>query len=98
MRNVRFHPSAREELLEALRWYAERSEPAAAFRQEVDHSIQRISQSPEQFPKTRGDARRFVMLRFPFSIVYSLTETEIVIVAIAHQRRRPGYWLVPRRI
>jgi plasmid stabilization system protein ParE len=71
---------------------------ASAFRQEIDHAIQRIIESPERFPNTTTGARRFVMMRFPFSIVYSLTEAEIIVVAIAHQRRRPDYWLAPRRI
>lgn len=36
--------------------------------------------------------RRAVLRRFPFSLIYSEEPTEIVIIAVAHQKRRPGYW------
>jgi toxin ParE1/3/4 len=40
--------------------------------------------------------RRFVMSRFPFALPYLVIEEQVVVLAVAHLRRRPGYWL--RRI
>jgi len=36
--------------------------------------------------------RRVLVHRFPYQVVYRLTASEILIVAVAHLKRRPGYW------
>jgi plasmid stabilization system protein ParE len=90
---VRLHPEARAELREARRWYFDRSPLSAiAFAHEVDHAVIRIREAPERYPLAEHGTRRFVLQRFPFNLFYRTRETEIVIVAMAHQKRRPGYW------
>ena len=50
------------------------------------------SEAPQRWPKYLHGTRRFVMQRFPFSVVY-LDDPELVtIVAVAHSKRKPGYW------
>ena len=90
---VRLHPEARAELREARRWYYERSTlSATAFAHAVDYAVARIQEAPTRYPLAEHGARRFVLERFPFNIFYRPDLNEIVIVAVAHQKRRPGYW------
>jgi plasmid stabilization system protein ParE len=90
---VRLHPKARAELRVARNWYYERSPlSATAFAHAVDKAVSRIRKAPNSFPLADHDTRKFVLQRFPFNIFYRPSEAEIVIVAAAHQKRRPGYW------
>lgn len=90
---VRFHPAARSELREAKAWYEERSPlSAAAFAHEVASAISRIKEAPTRYPVAEHGTRRFVLQRFPFNIFYRVEASEIVIVAVAHQKRHPDYW------
>lgn len=90
---VRLHPKARAELLAAHNWYYDRSPlSSVAFSHAVDRAISRISESPKSFPVADHGTRKFVLQRFPFNVFYRIGEVEIVIVAVAHQKRRPGYW------
>ena len=92
-RTVRFHPAARSELFAARDRYFDRSSTAAGkFVQEIEHAVARIQEAPERYPETRAHRRRFVLLNFPFALVYRLTADEIEIIAVAHHSRRPGYW------
>ena len=79
--------------MSATDWYLVRSASAAAgFVREIEHAIQRIGEAPERYPLTRFGRRRFVLLSYPFDVVYRILETEIEIIAVAHHARRPGYW------
>ncbi|MBI3775205.1 MAG: hypothetical protein HY273_06575 [Gammaproteobacteria bacterium] len=40
----------------------------------------------------RNGKRRYVMQRFPYSLIYTVSSEEIRILAVAHHSRRPGYW------
>jgi plasmid stabilization system protein ParE len=92
-RSVSFHPAAFAELLAAHDWYLARSTTAAAeFVDEIERAVSRIQEAPERYPETRHQRRRFVLLSFPFAVVYRLTPTHIEILAVAHHSRRPGYW------
>jgi plasmid stabilization system protein ParE len=90
---IRVHPEAQREAEAAVAWYGQRS-PHAAGRLVVElrSALNRIQQSPSQFPKLAFDTRRNILGRFPYLIVFRETTTEIEIVAFAHGRRRPGYW------
>jgi plasmid stabilization system protein ParE len=93
MTRIEFHPEAQLELEGARSWYRERSQLAArAFVTEVLRALQNIAVSPDAWPRTRANERRFVLKRFPYSIVYRIRENEVFITAIAHHRRLPGYW------
>ena len=77
----------------ARRWYAERSQAAAdAFMAELDHAIAQIGEFPEAWPAHLTGTRRYMLRRFRFSAVYRRRGADIEVVAIAHHRRRPGYW------
>ena len=90
---IKLHPHARTELSDARNWYFERSPLSAfAFAQTVENALSRIKEAPNTFPLADHGTRKFVLQRFPFNIFYRTLENEIVIVAVAHQKRRPGYW------
>jgi len=90
---VDFTPEAVEEARSAFVWYQERSELAArAFLSELDQAILRILEAPRTWPRYRSGTRRCLLERFPFSIVYREARERIENVAVAHAKRRPGYW------
>ncbi len=93
MKALRVHPEADMELTEAREWYVVRSEVAAqAFALEIDHAIARILDAPLSYPIGRRGERRFVLDRFPYTILYRVRADHVYVTAVAHQSRRPGYW------
>ncbi|MEZ5065993.1 MAG: type II toxin-antitoxin system RelE/ParE family toxin [bacterium] len=90
---VEFHAEAVREAGEARSWYADRSQSvAAAFLDELDHAVERLSSNPEAWPGYVSGTRRYVLRRFPFYVVYRVTASAIQVLAVAHGLRRPGYW------
>jgi len=88
------HPAAAAEAESVHAWYAERNLSAAAqFLANLDIAIGRILDSPHRWPRVFGDYRRFILPKFPFSVVYRTVGNEIEVIAIAHHRRRPRYWV-----
>ena len=89
----RFLPLARDELNEAASFFEGRvSGLGAAFLDDVDRSIEMLRESPRIGAAVGRTVRKLLLRRFPYSIIYALRGEEVVIVAVAHQRKRPGYW------
>ena len=89
-------PEAADELVEAVAWYEERRPGlGAAFFSAVDAGMARVCEDPVLAPRWPGMPRyrRWVLRQFPYVLVYELRLEEIEFVAIAHAKRRPGYWL-----
>ncbi|MBM3289664.1 MAG: type II toxin-antitoxin system RelE/ParE family toxin [Candidatus Hydrogenedentes bacterium] len=93
-RPVEFHPEAEAELDAARAWYQERS-PWAAWRLliEVDRAIARIRENPLAGPRAFVRFRKRVVKHFPFCVYYHLVGESIRVLAVAHDRRNPGYWI-----
>ena len=90
---VEFHPLAADEAKAAEWWYRERNETASGrFQRELDRAIDQISERPETGSPYLSNTRRVLLRRFPFFIVYRARGENIQVVAVAHARRRPGYW------
>jgi len=88
------HPEAIREAHAAREWYnAWSDEVADAFMAEMDSAVERIEESPRQWPTYLGRTRRYLLRRFPFFVVFRETNDRIEVLAVAHARRRPGYWL-----
>lgn len=84
---------ARVDFDESFDWYAKRSSPAAiGFAAAVDEAIQNIAAHPTQFQLTYGGCRYAALKRYPFRIVFREATDCLTVVAIAHAKRRPGYW------
>lgn len=90
---VELHPLALAEAESAQAWYVERSEAASkAFLVELTHAINKISASPLRWPKYNKETRQYFFPRFPFSLIYRVSDNLIEVIAIMHHRRKPGYW------
>jgi plasmid stabilization system protein ParE len=92
-RPVGYHPAAFTEAEGAAAWYRERSPQAeGAFLAELERAVHEIAAAPQRWPPYLQGSRRFLLHRFPFSVVYRQRAGKIQIVAVAHAHRRPGYW------
>ena len=91
---LKLHPEARVDLKEGKAFYRQRSPLAAvAFGHEMEAAISRIAESPLRYPEGEHGTRELVLpWRFPYTIVYRIDQNLIVIVAVAHQSKEPGYW------
>lgn len=91
----REHPEARAELRVGANWY----EDPATGQELLDATLQArrsIDEMPDAWPPIHGWDREPVVRRkgviaFPYGVIYYVTDSEIVIVAYAHEKRRPGY-------
>ena len=90
---VVFHPLAADEAQAAEQWYRERNDTASRrFQRELERAIERISERPETGFPYLSSTRRVLLRHFPFFIVYRVRGGDLEIVAVAHARRRQGYW------
>lgn len=90
---IRFFEEAAEELEHDRRWYRERSANAEeGFLRELDHAIEVVTEAPYRWPEYLAGTRRYGFPTYPFSLVYFIDEDVVVIVSIASENKRPGYW------
>jgi plasmid stabilization system protein ParE len=88
-----FLPEADEEFREAARYYeSEAPGVGLAFIVEVHKAVTAIVDTPLAVQVVRGNLHRKVLNHFPYNILYSIEPDKIVVVAVAHQRKRPNYW------
>ncbi|MBI3713802.1 MAG: type II toxin-antitoxin system RelE/ParE family toxin [Burkholderiales bacterium] len=90
---VQFHDEAQAEFVAAALFYEEQvAGLGTSFATEIKKSLSFIQAYPEASPRLGTLLRKFVVKRFPYTIIYRHEEQWILILAIAHDRRRPGYW------
>ena len=93
MSKIVFHDEASEEYIENYAWYYKRGHHIAeAFEHEMEQALAVILEAPERWPMYVSNWRRVLLRRFPFGVVYGMRDGAIVIIAIMHMKRRPGYW------
>ena len=93
-RTVELSTEATAEAAEARAWYGGHSpELAGRFMEDLDGAIADIVEHPERWQTVRRQARRFRMHRFPYAVVYTFDDSRVRVIAIAHTKRRPGYWV-----
>jgi toxin ParE1/3/4 len=91
---VKYHEAAEEELLNEIAYWELRAPGLGRrFYREVQRAENRIAKFPESGRQMSPDLRQLPLRAFPFSLIYSIEKDGLVILAVAHQRRRPGYWL-----
>lgn len=82
------------ELWQAVEYYEGRQPGLGLdFLNEVEYSLQAIQHSPDRWRQHDDGTRRYLTQRFPYLVVYFFERDHIWIVAFAHCKRRPGYWV-----
>ncbi len=91
--SVSIHEVADKELKEATRYYESKVDGLGfAFLDEVERVVDLIRDNPESAPRIYKVVRRKILRGFPYSIMYSIVDDSIRILAISNQKRRPFYW------
>ena len=94
----RLDPIARDEYLAAALRYLEASPRiAAAFVDQIEAGIARIRENPSLGRVIEGQVRRHLIRQFPFGLYYTVEKDEIVVWAVMHLHRKPGYWRERRK-
>jgi toxin ParE2 len=92
-KSLRIRSEAQEEINAAFEYYFQRSpESADAFLTEVATSLRLIVYQPRLYPSLTKNTRRRVLEGFPYSVIYREKDDIILVLAVAHAKRRPGYW------
>jgi plasmid stabilization system protein ParE len=92
-KRIRIQSQAQEEIYEAFDWYFKRSPEAAdAFLAEIGVSLEQIASRPQLYPVCTKNTRKCVLAKFPYSVIFREKDDVILVFAVAHAKRRPGYW------
>ena len=91
----RFHPAAEAEHLESVAWYeTRRAGLGARYLAEFERTLEQVQENPNRYPiDRRPDIRRAYLRRFPFTVLFRVLEGQVEVLAVAHHRRRPTYWI-----
>ena len=93
MPEITFHPDVAIEVKASYEWYQNQAEGLGDdFLSEIESAYQTITELPNTWPKFKHNYRRFLLSKFPFSIIYRLSGDKLFVVAIMHNSRKPGYW------
>ena len=89
----RFLPAAQAELLDGISYYsAIGAELGFRFEQALAHAVRSAVAHPDRGAPRSKNTRRCLVKGFPFGVIYRANEAEVLVVAVAHQRKRPKYW------
>lgn len=93
MKNIRFLDQATEDFQTAVDYYnSERPGLGYEFANEIRTTLARINSFPEVWPVIDNGIRKCIVKRFPYALIYSIQNDLIVIIAVMHMKRKPGYW------
>lgn len=91
--SIRLLEPAQIELDEAIAWYAEQAPGLGdAFLIEVLKTLRLVEQFSQAWHPLTSEIRRCRLRRFPYSVVYTQDGSGILVLAVAHQHRKPDYW------
>jgi plasmid stabilization system protein ParE len=91
---VVFSAYAKQELDDVVRYLELEFEGLGKrFKAEVKKAVKRIAEHPEAWSVERGDVRKCLLHKFPYKLLYAVEEDHIFIIAVAHQHRKPDYWI-----
>ena len=77
----------------AVDYYIDNNEVVTRrFVAEFEFGVEAILANPSRWRKEGESARIYRMPNFPYSLIYRVVEEEVILIALAHHRRRPGYW------
>jgi len=91
--DFRYLPPAEEEMIEAALFYEKQARGLGIeFLDDVQRAVDRFRDNPKSGEVVVNELRRGLLSRFPFFLIYAVEAEAVLIVAVAHQRRRPYYW------
>lgn len=91
--SICFLPEAKDEFVEAAKFYKKREAGLGdRFLDELENCLERVISQPSLGSAVTGVLRRRILRKFPFSVIYAQEESMIVVIAVAHTSRKPGYW------
>ncbi len=91
---VRFDPDAQAEFIKAVQYYEDCQHGLGRrFRLAVEDATQKITEAPFRYRLLHAPFRRYLMTKFSYSIIYTIEPDHIRILAVAHSKRKPWYWL-----
>lgn len=94
MKQLSFHPDVANEIKGSYNWYENKLEGLGnKFLSELEDSFLAIQNFPDTWASFEYGFKRYILNRFPFSILYKSTKKEIIIIAVMHNSRKPDYWL-----
>jgi plasmid stabilization system protein ParE len=86
-------PEAQQEYDDAVDWYeSQRRGQGLRFLDQINDTLNSISDNPEWYPIVQNDIRRAVVRRYPFVVLFRIRPRRIVVVAVFHTSRDPGVW------
>ena len=93
VKKIEYLRKARDDFDQSFDWYAERSaEAAIGFAVAVDDAIDRVLEDPSRFPTLSGSCAYCSLRRYPFRLVFRDEPNRLIVIAIAHAKRRPNFW------
>ncbi len=94
MTRVIFTRIATQELEDAVRFYElEYVGLGRKFKEEVRKTALRVAKYPKAWSIERGEVRKCLLHKFPYKLMYSVEADYILVIAVAHQHRKPDYWI-----
>lgn len=94
MMPLQYHEAAEEELLNEIGYLElQAQELGRRFFAEIRRVEDRIIQFPQSAQEIRPGIRKSILRTFQYSLIYSIEPEGILVLAVAHHRRRPGYWI-----
>jgi plasmid stabilization system protein ParE len=93
VRRILFHKLACKELLDARDYYDDLVFGLGkSFVIEIERCLNIIKANPLAYPLIKENIRKAVVIKFPYSILYSVEKKNIYVLAVMHQKRKPMYW------
>jgi toxin ParE1/3/4 len=91
---IALHRAAKAEFIEAAAWYdSKRLGLGVEFIAEIDRCVSLASTHPQKYALVRGNIRRVIANRFPYSVYFRAEQSRIVVLAVFHSSRDPAVWL-----
>jgi plasmid stabilization system protein ParE len=94
VKQVSLLSAAEDDIRRAASFYAEQAPGLGnELLTEVQRAFARLGEAPELGTPLPGGARRLLLRRFLYSVIYRILPERVLVLALGHQRRHPGFWL-----
>ena len=93
MKPLSFHPEIAIDIKGSYNWYEKQLEGLGKeFLYELENGFEAIQNFPNAWANYQYDFKRYILNKFPFSIIYKEANEEIFIILVMHNSRKPNYW------